>query len=114
MALHALFRIAEAWHLEAGDRAALLGISKPACVRWQSGQTPSALGNTALPLGYILDIYVSLHVLLPEHADAWVHCPNAAPPSGGEPALKLMTSGTLEDLKVVADYLRAVCGGDFS
>ena len=95
----------------------LLGVSQPTCYRWRNDQVASALqGDTLERLGYILNIYAALQILLPiqERADAWVRQPNTAPLFGGEPALKRMLGGRVGDLKVVADYLDAMRGGEFS
>jgi hypothetical protein len=115
--LRAFFNIAKAWRLVPGEQGALLGVSQPTCYRWRNGQTTAALpGDTLERLGYVLNIYAALQILLPvpERADAWVRQPNTAPLFGGEPALSRMLGGRVGDLKVVADYLDAMRGGDFS
>lgn len=115
--LHAFFNIAKAWHLTAGEQETLLGVSQPTCYRWRHDRIASALpADTLERLGYILNIYAALQILLPvqERADAWVRLPNTAPLFGGEPALKRMLGGRVGDLKVVADYLDAMRGGEFS
>lgn len=115
--LRAFFNIAKAWQLPPGDQEVLLGVSQPTCYRWRNDQVASALsGDTLERLGYILNIYAALHILLPvqERADAWVRQPNTAPLFGGESALKRMLGGRVGDLKVVADYLDAMRGGEFS
>lgn len=115
--LRAFFNIAKAWQLAPGEQEVLLGVSQPTCYRWRNDQVASALsGDTLERLGYILNIYAALKILLPiqERADAWVRQPNTAPLFGGEPALKRMLGGRVGDLKVVADYLDAMRGGEFS
>lgn len=115
--LRAFFNIAKAWQLSPGEQGTLLGVSQPTCYRWRNGQAASALpGDTLERLGYILNIYAALQILLPvpERADAWVRQPNTAPLFGGEPALSRLLGGRVGDLKVVADYLDAMRGGDFS
>ncbi|MFG6490056.1 antitoxin Xre/MbcA/ParS toxin-binding domain-containing protein [Roseateles sp. BYS78W] len=115
--LRAFFNIARAWQLTPGEQEVLLGVSQPTCYRWRNDQVASALsGDTLERLGYILNIYAALQILLPiqERADAWVRQPNTAPLFGGGPALKRMLGGRVGDLKVVADYLDAMRGGEFS
>ncbi len=115
--LRAFFNIAKAWQLAPREQEVLLGVSQPTCYRWRNDQVASALsGDTLERLGYILNIYAALQILLPvqERADAWVRQPNTAPLFGGEPALKRMLGGRVGDLKVVADYLDAMRGGEFA
>jgi hypothetical protein len=115
--LRAFFNIAKAWRLTPGEQEVLLGVSQPTCYRWRNDQVASALPvDTLERLGYILNIYAALQILLPvqERADAWVRQANTAPLFGGEPALKRMLGGRVGDLKVVADYLDAMRGGEFS
>ena len=116
-ALRIFFNIANRWKLTPSEQEVLLGVSQPTCYRWRNDQVASALGADTLErLGYILNIFSALEILLPvpERADAWVRQPNTAPLFGGEPALKRMLGGQVGDLKVVADYLDAQRGGDFS
>jgi hypothetical protein len=115
--LRAFFNIAKAWQLTSGEQEVLLGVSQPTCYRWRNDQVASALsGDTLERLGYILNIYSALQILLPiqERADAWIRQPNTAPLFGGEPALKRMLGGRVGDLKVVGDYLDAMRGGEFA
>lgn len=115
--LKTFFEIAKAWDLTPGEQETLLGVSQPTCYRWRTGQVTSALGADTLErLGYILNIYAALRLLLPvqERADSWVRQPNRSPLFGGETALRRMLGGRVGDLKVVADYLDAMRGGDFA
>lgn len=116
-ALRLFFNIAARWKLSPSEQEVLLGVSQPTCYRWRNGQVASALDRDTLErLGYIMNIFAALEILLPvpERADAWVRQPNTSPLFGGEPALKRMLGGQVGDLKVVADYLDAQRGGDFS
>jgi len=115
--LRTFFNIARAWHLTNGEQEVILGVSQPTCYRWRNDQVASALSADTLErLGYVLNIYAALQILLPvqERADAWIKQPNTAPLFGGESALKRMLGGRVGDLKVVADYLDAMRGGEFS
>ena len=62
-----------------------------------------------LRIGYVEVIFLTLHVLLPDRAaaDAWIRKPNNASLFGGRPAIEKMTSGKLEDLKAVWNYLES-------
>lgn len=62
-----------------------------------------------LRIVYVEMIFIRLRVLLPDKlaADSWVHKPNTAKLFGGRPAVEKMTSGKLEDLKAVRDYLES-------
>jgi hypothetical protein len=64
-------------------------------------------------LSYVLGIYKSLQILLPEpeRADAWVRRPNDAPLFGGGSALGRMLGGQVADLFLVRQYLDAQLGG---
>lgn len=115
--LKAFFRIAEAWKLAPGDQGVLLGVSQPTCYRWRNGQVSTSLQRDTLErLSYVLNIYAALQILIPvkDRADDWVNQPNTAPLFGGASAMNRMRGGQIGDLKVVADYLDAVRGGDFS
>lgn len=115
--LRTFFNIAQAWGLSSSEQEVLLGVSQPTCYRWRNGQVASALAADTLErLGYLLNIYAALQMLLPvqERADGWIRLPNTAPLFGGESALKRMLGGRVGDLKVVADYLDAMRGGEFS
>jgi len=115
--LKAFFRIAEAWKLAPGDQGVLLGVSQSTCYRWRNGQVSTSLQRDTLErLSYVLNIYAALQILIPvkDRADDWVNQPNTAPLFGGASAMNRMRGGQIGDLKVVADYLDAVRGGDFS
>ncbi|MFG6417213.1 antitoxin Xre-like helix-turn-helix domain-containing protein [Roseateles sp. DC23W] len=115
--LRAFFNIAKAWGLSPSEQEVLLGVSQPTCYRWRNGQIASSLsGDTLERLGYLMNIYAALQILLPvqERADTWLRVPNKAPLFAGEPALKRMLGGQVGDLKVVADYLDAARGGEFA
>lgn len=63
-------------------------------------------------VGYLLNIYRALHVLLGDcyDADKWIRRPNAAPMFKGKPAIKLMLSD-ISGIKKVRDYLLGEIGG---
>jgi hypothetical protein len=111
--LRAFARIAEAWGLSVAEQLKLLGIgSRSTYFKWRREQTPRLQQDTLERLSYLLGIYKSLQILLPDPraADEWVRKPNSAPPFGGRSALDRMLSGQVADLYVVRQYLDAVRG----
>ena len=111
--LRAFVRIAEAWGLTVAEQLKLLGIaSRSTFFKWRREQAPRLPQDTLERLSYLLGIYKSLQILLPDTraADAWVRQPNSAPPFGGNSALERMLSGQVADLYVVRQYLDAQRG----
>jgi len=111
--LRAFARIAEAWGLTIAEQLKLLGIaSRSTYFKWRREQTPRLPQDTLERLSYLLGIYKSLQILLPDPraADAWVRKPNDAGPFGGGSALDRMLSGQVADLYVVRQYLDAERG----
>ena|SRR5690348_16961935 len=111
--LRAFVRIAEAWKLTIAEQLKLLGIaSRSTYFKWRREQSPRLPQDTLERLSYLLGIYKSLQILLPDPiaADEWVRRPNAASPFGGHSALERMLSGQVADLYVVRQYLDAQRG----
>jgi hypothetical protein len=111
--LRAFARIAEAWGLTVAEQLKLLGIgSRSTYFKWRREQTPRLPQDTLERLSYLLGIYKSLQILLPDPraADEWVRKPNSAAPFGGHSALDRMLSGQVADLYVVRQYLDAERG----
>ena len=111
--LRAFVRIAEAWKLTIAEQLKLLGIgSRSTYFKWRREQSPRLPQDTLERLSYLLGIYKSLQILLPDPvaADDWVRRPNTAPPFGGRSALERMLSGQVADLYVVRQYLDAQRG----
>jgi Protein of unknown function (DUF2384) len=111
--LRAFVNIAEAWGLSVAEQLTLLGIgSRSTFFKWRRERDPNLPGDTLERLSYLLGIYKSLQILLPDPkaADAWVRQPNTASPFGGRSALERMLSGHVADLYVVREYLDAQRG----
>lgn len=112
--LGAFFNIARAWRLTSDEEDVLLGADRLTCERWRRGDIAESLSENSLRrLGYVLNIYAALQVLLPvrERADNWVHQANEAEVFGGQPAIGLMLSGRTDGLRAVADYLEVMVAG---
>ncbi len=111
--LRAFVRIAEAWGLTVAEQLRLLGIgSRSTFFKWRREQDPRLPQDTLERLSYLLGIYKSLQILLPDPraADEWVRKPNNEPLFGGRSALERMLSGQVADLYVVRQYLDAQRG----
>jgi Protein of unknown function (DUF2384) len=111
--LRAFANIAEAWGLSVADQLKLLGIaSRSTFFKWRRERNPRLPRDTLERLSYLLGIYKSLQILLPDPkiADDWVRKPNSAPGFGGQSALDRMLSGQVADLYVVRQYLDAQRG----
>ena len=111
--LRAFANIAEAWGLTVAEQLKLLGIpSRSTFFKWRRESQPRLSQDTLERLSYLLGIYKSLQILLPDTraADGWVRQPNNAAPFGGHSALERMLSGQVADLYVVRQYLDAQRG----
>jgi hypothetical protein len=115
--LAVFFRMAAEWGLTATEEQTLLGVGKTTLFAWKAGKVKAGLDAAVLErLSYLLRIYAALNILLPvpERATAWLRKSNAAPLFGGATALQRLLGGQVGDLLVVAQYLDAQRGGDFS
>jgi hypothetical protein len=111
--LRAFANIAEAWGLSVAEQLTLLGIaSRSTFFKWRRERNPKLPRDTLERLSYLLGIYKSLQILLPDThaADEWVRKPNDAAPFGGRSALERLLSGQVADLYVVREYLDAQRG----
>ena len=116
--LRAFERIASAWQLSVDEQLCLLGQPpRSTFFAWRKQPERAALARDTLErLSYLLGIWKSLQILLPDTAaaDAWVREPNTAPAFGGRSALARMLAGNVSDLHAVRSYLDGVRGGGWS
>lgn len=113
-ALRAFFKIAERWGLDVEQQIVLLGQpARSTFFKWKQDRDGRLSMDTLERISYVLGIFKSLNVLLPEAnaADAWIKKPNDAPLFAGKSALDRMLSGRVSDLFVVRQYLDAQRGG---
>ncbi len=113
-ALRTFFRIAQLWNLSNDQQMTLLGISaRSTYFKWKKNTDVVLSRDTLERISYIVGIYKSLQILLPNEklADEWVKLPNSAPIFDGRSALDLMMSGRVADLFIVRQYLDAERGG---
>src|SRR6185437_2636147 len=88
-ALRAFSRLAELWKLSGAQQARLLGLEPTqlsTLYKWKSRPESANLSHDALDrISYLIGIYKSLHILLPDEAaaDGWIRRANAAPVFAG-------------------------------
>lgn len=113
--LRAFFNIARDWALSADEQIVLLGSpGRSTFFKWKASPESARVPRDTLErLSLLLGIYKALQILLPQPAaaDAWVKCPNDAPPFGGKRALDRMLAGNVSDLVAVRQYLDTMRGG---
>jgi len=100
----------DAWRAEERLRMRILGATRSTYFRWKREPGRVRLPRDTLErLSYVLGIYKSLQILLPdpEAADRWVRQPNRHPLFAGRPPLERLSAGLVADLYVVRQHLHA-------
>lgn len=113
-ALRTFYKISELWKLSSVQQMKLLGgVPKSTFFKWKKGDYGKLSHDTLERISYIIGIYKSLQILLPNtnSADNWIKKKNFAPLFNGQPALDRMLSGNVSDLYIVRQYLDAQRGG---
>lgn len=114
VAVKALFRIADAWGLTAGDIEGLLGysVSLPTIQRWKL-RPPAELSMDALQrVSHLVNIYKLTHVIYGEStADSWVKIVNFGSICRGTTPLQAMTHGGLPTIIALHEDLESMRGG---
>ncbi len=110
-----LFNIFSLWRLTGSQQMILLGLSNEKTLyNWKKQPEKARLTRDLLErASYILGIYKSLQILLPDEAlaDQWLSTPNDNPCFNGIAPLDRLLAGQVTDLAVVRDFLNAELGG---
>lgn len=113
--LPAIFNIFSQWSLTGGQQMTLLGLSNEKTLyNWKSHPEKAKLNRDLLErASYILGIYKSLQILLPDQtlADHWLSMPNDNPIFNGIAPLDRILAGQVIDLALVRNFLDAERGG---
>lgn len=113
--LPSIFKIFSQWRLTCAQQMTLLGLSNEENLHnWKSQPEAAKLTRDQLErTSYILGIFKSLQVLLPEQsqADRWLLIPNDNPLFNGAAPLDHLLAGQVADLAVVRNFLDAERGG---
>lgn len=113
--LPAIFAIFSQWRLTSAQQMTLLGLgNEKTLYNWKSQPEKARLTRDLLErASYILGIYKSLQILLPDQAlaDQWLVTPNDNPLFNGTAPLDRLLAGQVVDLAVVRSFLDAERGG---
>lgn len=113
--LPAIFTIFSQWHLTGAQQMTLLGLSNEKTLyNWKNQPEKAKLTRDLLErTSYILGIYKSLQILLPDPAlaDQWLSTPNDNPLFNGTAPQDRLLAGQVVDLAVVRNFLDAERGG---
>jgi len=106
-AIRTFVRIAQAWRLSEDEQSQILTLSE--LPRSDEDVNRMVDDTVLLRIGNAISIYGALHSLFPDaaQADTWIHRANSAPRFGGDPAIRLMCSGSARALETVRDHLEA-------
>jgi|SRR5690606_1133974 len=113
--LPAIFNIFSQWRLTGAQQMTLLGLSNEKTLyNWKNQPEKAKLTRDLLErISYILGIYKSLQILLPDptQADRWLASPNDNPLFNGSAPLDRLLAGQVVDLAIVRDFLDTQRGG---
>ena len=113
--LPVIFNIFSQWGLTGAQQMILLGLSNEKTrYNWKRQPEKTKLTRDLLErTSYILGIYKSLEILLPDRAlaDQWLSSPNDNPLFNGAAPLDRLLAGQVVDLAVVRNFLNAERGG---
>ncbi len=113
--LPAIFNIFNQWRLTGAQQMTLLGLgNEKTLYNWKNRPEKARLTRDMLErASYILGIYKSLQILLPDQAlaDQWLSTPNDNPLFNGTAPLDRLLAGQVVDLAVVRNFLDAERGG---
>ena len=113
--LPSIFAIFSQWRLTGVQQMTLLGLSNEKTLyNWKNRPEKAKLTRDLLErASYILGIYKSLQILLPDQAlaDQWLATPNDNPLFNGTTPLDRLLAGQVVDLAVVRNFLDVERGG---
>lgn len=113
--LPAIFSIFKQWQLTGNEQMTLLGLSnEKTFYNWKKNPEKAKLTRDLLErTSYILGIYKSLEILLPDSklADKWLNTPNDNPLFNGMRPKDRTLGGQVTDLATVRDFLDRERGG---
>ena len=113
--LPAIFNMFNQWRLTGAQQMTLLGLSNEKTLyNWKKQPEKAKLTRDLLErASYILGIYKSLQILLPDKglADTWLSTPNDNPLFNGTAPLDRLLAGQVVDLASVRNFLDAQRGG---
>lgn len=113
--LPAIFNMFNQWRLTGAQQMTLLGLSNEKTLyNWKRRPEKAKLTRDLLErASYILGIYKSLQILLPDKAlaDTWLSTPNDNPLFNGTAPLDRLLAGQVVDLASVRNFLDAQRGG---
>lgn len=113
--LPAVFNMFNQWRLTGAQQMTLLGLSNEKTLyNWKKQPEKAKLTRDLLErASYILGIYKSLQILLPDNAlaDTWLSTPNDNPLFNGTAPLDRLLAGQVVDLASVRNFLDAQRGG---
>ena len=113
--LPVIFNIFSQWGLTSAQQMVLLGLSNEKTLyNWKCRPEKTKLTRDLLErTSYILGIYKSLQILLPDPAlaDQWLSSPNDNRLFNGAAPLDRLLAGQVVDLAVVRNFLDAERGG---
>ena len=113
--LPVIFNIFSLWRLTGAQQMNLLGLSNEKTLyNWKNQPAKAKLTRDLLErTSYILGIYKSLQILLPDKAlaDGWLSTPNHNPLFNGTAPLDRLLAGQVVDLATVRNFLDAERGG---
>ncbi|WP_269620632.1 antitoxin Xre/MbcA/ParS toxin-binding domain-containing protein [Zhongshania sp. BJYM1] len=113
--LPAIFKIMELWSFSLDDQMILLGLSDEGLLQnWKANPESVELTIDNIErISYILGIFKSLEILLPDAqiADNWLSTPNDNSIFSGVSPKSRLLSGSIADLAEVRDFLQKVASG---
>ena len=105
-----IFEILEKWSFSVEDQIIVLGLSEEKTLRdWRASPENVKLTFDLIErISYILGIFKSLEILLPDPqvADNWLSTPNDNPKFKGTAPKSSVLSGLISDLAAVRNFLK--------